>query len=96
MDTLSLTKEAKIYNREKTISLISGAGKTGQPSVKEWNEHFLTSYTKTNSKWTKDLNVRPETIKLLEENIGRTLSDINHSNILYDPPPRVMEIKTKI
>ena len=51
---------------------------------------------KDNSKWSKDLNVRPETIKLLEENTGRTLSDINHSKILYDPPPRVMEIKTKI
>jgi len=51
---------------------------------------------KINSKWTKDLNVRPETIKLLEENIGRTLSDINHSKFLHDPPPRVMEIKTKI
>ena len=59
-------------------------------------EHFLTPSTKINSKWIKDLNVRPETIKLLEENIGRTLSDINHSKILYDPPPRVMEIKTKI
>ena len=59
-------------------------------------EHFLTPYTKTNSKWIKDLNVRPETIKLLEENMGRTLSDINHSKIPYDPPPRVMEIKTKI
>ena len=59
-------------------------------------EHFLTPHTKINSKWIKDLNVRLETIKLLEENIGRTLSDINHSKILYDPPPRVMEIKTKI
>ena len=59
-------------------------------------EHFLTPYTKINSKWIKDLNVRPETIKLLEENIGRTLDDINQSKILYDPPPRVMEIKTKI
>ena len=59
-------------------------------------EHFLTQYTKINSKWIKDLNVRPETIKLPEENIGKTLCDINHSRILYDPPPRVMEIKAKI
>ena len=59
-------------------------------------EHFLTPYTKINSKWIKDLNVRPDTIKLLEENIGRTLNDINQSRILYDPPPRIMEIKTKI
>ena len=58
-------------------------------------EHFLTPYTKINSKWIKDLNVRPETIKLLEENIGRTL-DINQSKILCDPSPRVMEIKTKV
>ena len=59
-------------------------------------EHFLTPYTKISSKWIKDLNVRPEIIKLLEENIGKTLPDINHSRILYDPPPRVMEIKAKI
>ena len=59
-------------------------------------EHFLIPYTKINSKWIKDLNVRPETIKLLEENIGKTPSDIHHSRILYDPPPRVMEIKAKI
>ena len=59
-------------------------------------EHFLTPYTRINSKWIKDLNVRPETIKLLEENIGKTLSNINHSRILYDPPPRVMEMKAKI
>ena len=58
-------------------------------------EHFLTPCTKINSKWFKDLNIRPETIKLLEENNGRTVSDINHSRILYDPPPRVKEIKTK-
>ena len=58
-------------------------------------EHFLTLYTKINSKWIKDLNVRPETIKLLEENIGKILSDVNHSRILYDPPLRVMEIKEK-
>ena len=59
-------------------------------------EHFLTPYTKINSKWIKDLNVRPETIKLVEENIGRTLHDINQSKILYDPLPRIMEIKTKV
>ena len=56
----------------------------------------LTPYTKINSKLTKDLNVRPDTIKLLEENIGRTLFDINHTNIFFDLSPRVMEIKTKI
>ena len=59
-------------------------------------EHSVTPYTKVNSKWIKDLNVRPETIKLLEENIGKTLSDLNHSRIFYDPPPRVVEIKAKI
>ena len=59
-------------------------------------EHFLATNTKINSKWIKDLNVRPETIKLLEENIGITPSDKNHSNIFYDPPPRVVEIKAKI
>ena len=59
-------------------------------------EHFLTPYTKINSKWIKDLNESPDTIKLLEENLGKTLPNINHSRILYDPPPRVMEINTKI
>ena len=59
-------------------------------------DHFLTAYTKINSKWIKDLNIRPETIKLLEETIGKTLSDINHSRVFYDPPLTVMEIQTKI
>ena len=59
-------------------------------------EYFLTPYIKMNTKCIKDLNVRPETIKLLEENIGKTHSDINHSRILYDPSPRVMDLKAKI
>ena len=59
-------------------------------------EHSLTPYTKINSKWVRDLNIRLDTIKLLGENIGRTLFDINHSKTFFDPPPRVMEIKTKI
>ena len=57
-------------------------------------EHSLTPYTKINSEWIKDLKVSPDTIKLLEENIGRTLYDINHRKILFDPPPREMEIRT--
>ena len=80
---------------------------TGRPGVLQfmglqWFGHDLVSelnwtpYTKINSKWIKGLNVRPEIIKLLEENIGRTLNDINQSKILYHPPPRVMEIKTKL
>ena len=59
-------------------------------------EHFLTPYTKINSQWIKDLNVRPETIKLLEENIGRALDDINQIKIFYDPHPRVMKIQTTV
>ena len=59
-------------------------------------EHFLIPYTKINSKWIKDLDIRPDTIKLLEENTGQTLSDINDSNIFSDPPLRVMTVKTKI
>ena len=97
MDTLSLTKEAKIYNRVKVISLTSMCWENWSSTCKRRKlEHFLTPYTKINSRWIKGLSVRPETIKLLEENIGKTPSDINNSRILYDPPPRVMEIKAKI
>ena len=92
-----MTKEARVNNGGKTVSSINGAGKTGQVHVKKMKlEHSLVPFTKISSKWIKDLNVRPDTIKLLEENIGRTLSGINCSNIFFDPPPRVMEIKTKI
>ena len=59
-------------------------------------EYFLTPYTKINSKWIKDLNVRPETIKLIQENIGRLLDGLNQSKMSYDPPPRVMEINIKV
>ena len=87
MDTLSLTKEARIYNGEKTISFNKWCWENWPTTCKRMKlEHFLTPYTKINSKWIKDLNLRPETIKLLEENISKTLSDINHSRILYDPP----------
>ena len=97
MGTLFLTKEARIYNGSKTASSVNGARKTGPATYKRMKlEHFLTPYTKVNSKWIEDLNVRPETRKLLEENIGRILDDINQSKILYHPPPRVMEIKTKV
>ena len=97
MDTLSLTKEARIYNGEKKISFNKWCWKNWSTICKRMKlEHFLTPYTKINSKWIKDLFVRPETIKLLEENIGQTLSDVNHSRILYDPPPRVVEVKAKI
>ena len=97
MGTLFLTKEARIYNEAKIASSINATEKTGQLNVKRMKlEHFLTPYTKINSKWTKDLSVRPEIIKLLEESIGRTLNDINQSKILYDPSSRVMEIKTKV
>ena len=80
------------------MTSISGAGKTGQIHVKKKMklEHSLMPYTKINSKWIEDLKVRLDTIKFLEKNIGRTLFDINCSNIFLGTPPRVMEMKTKI
>ena len=96
MDTLSLTKEARIYNGLDNL-LNKWCWENWSTTYKRMKlEHFLTPYTKINSKWVKDLNLRSETIKLLEENTGKTLSDVNHSRILYDTPPRVMEIKAKI
>ena len=74
------------------IMMMMAAGLKGRFSILSLSFKKNKSY----SKWIKDLNVRPETIKLLEENIGKTLSDINHSRILYDPPPRVLEIKEKM
>ena len=92
-----MTNEARLHNVGKTISSTNGAGKTGQPHVKKMKlDHSLTPYTKISSKLIRDLNVRLDTIKLLEENIGRTLFDINCRNIFLDPPPRVMKIYTKI
>ena len=86
MGTLSLTRRQK-YAMEKNWSTMCKRMKL---------KHFLTLCTRINSKWIKDLNVRPETIKLLKEKIGKTFSGINHSRILYDPPPRIMGIKTKV
>ena len=94
MGPLFLTKEERIHNGAKTVSSNKWCWENWTATCKRMKlQHFLTPYTKINSKWIKDLNVRPEKIKFLEENIGRTLNDINQSKILYDPPPRVMEIK---
>ena len=96
MHTLFLTK-ARIYNGGKDSLFNKWCWENWTATCKRMKlEYLLTPYTKINSKWIKDLKVRPETIQLLEENIGRTLDDINQSKILYDPPPRVTKIKTKV
>ena len=98
MDTLPLTKEARIYSGEKAISLTSGAGKTGQPLVKKKNESRTLSNTIHKNKLKIDLRSKCKTRnnKTPRGKPNQTLSDVNHSRILYDPPPRVMEIKAKI
>ena len=96
MNTLSSTKEAKIYNEEDNLFKKWFWENWSTMCKRMKLEHFLTPYTKMNSRWIKDLNVKSITIKLLEENIGKALSDINHSKILYDPPLTVMEIKAKV
>ena len=91
MGTLFLTKEARIIQWGKESLFNKWCWENWTAAWKRMKlEHFLTPQTKINSKLVKDLNVRPEMIKLLEENIGRTLNDINQSRILYDPPPKVM------
>ena len=91
MDNLFLIKEARIYSGEKTVSSINGA------ACKRMKlEHCLLLYRNINSKWIKNLNIRPDTIKHLEENIGKTLFDINHSKIFFNQLPRLMKTKTKI
>ena len=90
-----MTKEARIYIKEKPVSSICSAGKIRQLHVKE-SEHSLIPNTKMNSKWIKDINVWLNTIKFLEENIGWTLFDINSDNIFFYLPLRIMKIKTKI
>ena len=96
MSNLFLRKEARIYNGAKTASDKWSSENWTATCKRMKLEQLLTPCTKIKSKWIKDLNVRPETIKLLEENIGRTHDDMNQSSILYDQPPRVMEIKTKV
>ena len=93
---LNFDKRGKNIQWRKTASSISGDRKTKQLHVKEWLEHFLTLYTKINSKWIKDLNTNSENIKLVEENIGSIHFDINGSKILFYPSPRIIEIKIKI
>ena len=91
-----MTKEARIYNEADSL-FNKWCWENWTATCKRTKlEHFLTPYTKINSEWIKDLNIRPDTIQLLVENIGRILFDINYSKILYYPPPRVMEIKTEV
>ena len=97
MDTVSSTKVARIYNGKKDNLFNKWCWENWSTTCKRMIlEHFLTPYTKINSKWIKVLNVRAEIIKLLEKNIGKTISNINHSKLLCGPPSRILEIKAKI
>ena len=91
-----MTKGTITYNGEKTVSSIWWWENWIVTCKRMKLEHSITPHIKISFKWIKELNVRPDTVKLLEENIGRTLYDINQSKILYVPPPRVTEIKTKV
>ena len=94
MVNLSMTEETRLHNVGMTISSTNGTGEIGQLHVKKMKlDHYLISYTKIRSKWIKVLNVRLDTIRFLKENIGRALSDTNHSNIFFDLSPRIMKIK---
>ena len=96
MDIFSLTTEAKVYSGEDSISN-KWCWENWSTTCKRMNQElFPTPYTKIDSKWIKDIYIIPKTIKLLEKTIGRILSNINHSKILYDPPPRILEVKAKI
>ena len=91
-----MTKKARLHNVEKTVSSPSGAGKTGRPHVKRMKfDNSLTPYTEISSTWIEDLNVSLDSIKFLEENIGRTLFNINRSNIFFNLSLSIMEIKSK-
>ena len=91
-----MTKEARIHNGEKTVSSKVVQGKMDSHMEKNEIRTLSNTIHRNKLKWNKDLHVTLVTIKLLEENIGRTFFDINHSKIFFDPPPRVMEIKTEI
>ena len=92
-----MTKKARIYNGEKTVSSSKWFWESSTATCKSMQlEHSLTPYTNINSKWLKDLNIRQDTIKLLEENLGKTFSDINHSNVFLGQSPKDIEIKAKI
>ena len=97
MVTLSLTNNARIHNWRKDSLFNNWYSENWTATSKRMELYnFLTLYKKINSKWIKDLKIRPDTIKLLEENTGRMLFDINHSKIFFDPLPRVMKVKIKI